>query len=218
MDSGVLFTLGVVFGGMATDVLAPRPPNRSLRRWLIEALSEGIRRGTAGPLRLVERDCGLCVVGCGLSQRVDSEEEAEELIGALLGEVRPLLGGYGLDTVAETSPTGSPDGGEQEPAECRDGQYTEVSGAADDRDMGWVEWPETTDAFCDETGTCPQAAAIATDHGEMPAPGRGEPEIAGSAAPAATDADSGPRVAGIEDVDETLSDIVSQMRACCPAA
>jgi hypothetical protein len=206
LQSAIVVTLGATLGGLATDFIAPRPRRPSLRRWLIDTLSKGIRQGTTGPLRLVEREDGLYVIGCGLSHRVDSVDEAGELVGDLLREVGDMLGECGFDMAAEACAT--------ETNEDREDDVVEYS---DVEDTHWEEWPEPAEAASQEQAVVsepetksnldesPETVVVAIEAPQPVAP------------PQRLDPKQ-PRKVGVEEIDQVLSDIVSHMRACCAAA
>lgn len=155
---------------------------------MIERLYNAIAEGTFGPLRLIEQDGELYVIGCGLSKCVHSREEAERFVDELVGEVREVLGGLDADLAMRIAPHESDAQVEQPPPEAGTGEPTEVVEPA--------------------ASTCePAAPAVRVE------PRSDDPDL-----PAGSRVTMPTVTVRADQVDETLREIVSHMRACCAAA
>jgi hypothetical protein len=169
VDSAVLFTMGILFGGLALDMGGPQPRDRTLRRSLIDLLLNSIKEGSFGPLRLVQRVDGLYLTGCGFMHPVDSPEHAEAVIAQLIEDLKPVLQGLGADALLRLEPVDDIDVAD---GSCPQGTAGTVDGydAADDSDdVTWHDCTETIEPTCDLCPAPTAATVVAREHAAAPA-------------------------------------------------
>lgn len=169
VDSAVLFTMGILFGGLALDMGGPQPQDRTLRQSLIDLLLNSIKEGSFGPLRLVRRDDGLYLTGCGLMHPVDSPEHAEAVVAQLIEGLKPMLQGLGADAVLRLEPVDDINVTDES---CPQGMAGTIDGydAADDSgDVTWHDCTETIEPTCDLCPASTAATVAGSEHAAAPA-------------------------------------------------
>ncbi len=179
MDSAILFTLASLFGGMVLDQGKTSRRRPTLRQSLIDTLLTSLTEGSFGPLRLVEREEGMYLTGCGVMHPVRSREEAEKVAGELVNELRGGLGG--LDPQMLIEPIGLDD-----PKATEDLRTPEVDDEFEDlmvcdpaEAVAWQEWPDTGGQICETI----EAAASPTPVDEPAPPTEAPPSLPAARAP-----------------------------------
>lgn len=226
MDGAVLFTMGTLLGGLALDLGAGARRLRTARRQVIQILSDSIRAGTFGPLRLAEYHDGLYLVGCGLKQPVDSAEQAELLVVRALDELRRMLEGLDLSALMnDSSPPADKEDCDQPPTDVADEMFRDMVKPPVAEETQWRDLtgepqtprpePAAVAAAVTQTVETPPAQATTAP----PAPATKEP-IRGAVTRGTrrTRMKRPVRRIRMTQVDETLRDIIHHMKSCGAAA
>jgi hypothetical protein len=213
---------------MTLDLAAPPRRTRTQRQQIIDMLSKSIAEGSFGPLRLIEQDDDLYVTGCGLMRRVESIEEAHDVVEELTRELREILCGLDIDLSLQICRSEINDSAKAPRADENDAGFSEFLDPIMTEDVQWREWSEPDETPAPPTENDPAGEtlepALARQTAVVEAaPPPTEPEPPAEAIPGPVAEEPlpvmrPPVVVRIDQVDATLDDIVSSMLACCPAA